>query len=82
MQHGVERVQRHDGISGQDERIRKELEIKDKARASFYRYFANREWGAVSNYNMVLDTGIFTKTQCVDLIETAIMKVNGGTKDA
>lgn len=75
MDHRVKRVQRHDQVSGEEERIRRELMVKDRSRKAYYHYFTNREWGNVGNYHMTLDTSIFTKTQCVQLIIEALKKL-------
>ncbi len=72
MEHRVRRVQRHEGVAGQEERIRRELEQKDRSRAMYYRYFAQREWGRVENYTLSLDSSTFTKTQCAELIIRAL----------
>lgn len=72
MEHRVKRVQRHEGVTGQEERIRRELAHKDRSRATYYRYFTNREWGKAANYNLSIDTTIFTKTQSADLIIAAV----------
>ena len=82
MEHRIERVQRHDGISGEENRIRRELEIKDHSRGMLYQFFTGREWGRVSNYNLSVDTSIFTKTQAMELILSAIEKYNGGNSNA
>ncbi len=82
MEHRIERVQRHDGISGEENRIRRELEVKDHSRGMFYQFFTGREWGRVSNYNLTVDTGVFTKTQAMELIIDAIEKYNGGKNNA
>ena len=80
MKHRVARVQHHDGISGEENRIRRELEVKDHSRGMFYQFFTGREWGRVSNYNLSIDTGIFTKTQATEIIIDAIHKCKGGEK--
>lgn len=80
MEHRIERVQRHDGISGEENRIRRELEVKDNSRGMFYQFFTGREWGRVANYNLSVDTGVFTKTQAMELILSAIEKYNGREK--
>ena len=80
MEHRIERVQRHDGISGEENRIRRELEVKDNSRGMFYQFFTGREWGRVSNYNLSVDTGVFSKTQAMELILSAIEKYNGREK--
>lgn len=82
MKHRVARVQRHEGIEGQERRIRRELEVKDRSRAMFYQYFSGREWGKVGNYNLAIDTSIFTKTQSMELILIALDKYKGGQNNA
>lgn len=82
MEHRIERVQRHDSISGEEKRIRRELEVKDHSRGMLYQFFTGREWGMVSNYNLSIDTGIFTKTQATEIILDAIEKYNGGKNNA
>ena len=82
MEHRIERVQRHDGISGEESRIRRELEVKDHSRGMFYQFFTGREWGRVSNYNLSIDTGVFTKTQAMEIILNALEKYNGGKNNA
>ncbi len=82
MEHRVERVQRHEGITGEEKRIRRELEVKDRSRGMFYQFFTGKEWGHVSNYNLSIDTGRFTKTQATALIIDAIQKYNGGKNNA
>lgn len=64
--------------TAKENRIRHELELKDKTRAAHYNYFTNRTWGMVSNYNLMVDTSLMTKTQCCELIMDALNKVNGG----
>lgn len=72
MRHRVARVQRHEGISGQETRIQRELEVKDRSRGMYYKYFCGSEWGKVENYNLCVDTSLFTKTQSVELILSAL----------
>ena len=69
-------------LSGEKNRIRRELEIKDHSRGMLYQFFTGREWGRVSNYNLSVDTSIFTKTQAMELILSAIEKYNGGNNNA
>lgn len=68
MECRVRRVQRHECVTGQEERIRKELENKDRSRMMYYRYFTQREWGRVENYTLSLNAGELAKTQCVEII--------------
>ena len=49
MEHRVRRVQRHEGVTDQAERIQRELEQKDRSRATYHRYFTQKEWGKVEN---------------------------------
>lgn len=63
--------------SADENRIRHELELKDKTRAVHYNYFTNRIWGMVSNYNLMIDSSLMTKTQCCELISQVLMNVNG-----
>ena len=79
MEHRVKRVQNHDGISGEENRIQRELEVKDHSRGMLYQLFTGREWGKVANYNLSIDTGVFTKTQATELILAALEKYRGGT---
>ncbi len=81
MEHRVKRVQRHEGVTDQEERVRKELMQKDRSRATYYRYFTQKEWRKVENYTLSLDSGIFTKTQCMELIVQAI-KMKEKNKEA
>ncbi len=78
IEYRVNRVQRHDGISGEEKRIKRELEVKDRSRGMLYQFFTGREWGRVANYNISIDTGIFTKEQTVELILSAVEKYNEG----
>ncbi len=82
MEHRIARVQRHEGISGEESRIRRELEVKDHSRGMLYQFFTGREWGHVSNYHLSIDTSVFTKTQATEIILNAIQKYNGGRTNA
>ena len=77
MEHRVKRVQRHEGVTDQAERIQKELEQKDRSRATYHRYFTQQECGKVENYTLSLDSGTFTKTQCAELIIKAVEMKTG-----
>lgn len=72
MEHRVARVQRHENAVNQERRIRRELEVKDHSRGMYYNYFCGKKWGDVGNYNLSIDTSLFTKTQSVNLIITAL----------
>ena len=81
LNHRVNRVAKREGIVGQEERISRELKVKDKSRSAYYQYYTDRPWGFVSNYNMVLDTGIFSEEQCCEIIINAL-KITGGNENA
>ena len=81
LNHRVNRVAKREGIVGQEERISRELKVKDKSRNAYYQYYTDRPWGFVSNYNMVLDTGIFSEEQCCEIIINAL-KITGGNENA
>lgn len=82
MDHRVARVQKHENVSGQEARIRRELEVKDHSRSTYYKYFTGKEWGQVGNYNMSVDTSVFTKEQTMQLIITAMEMMKEGNEDA
>lgn len=68
MQYRVARVQQHENVTGQETRIQRELEVKDRSRSMYYQYFSGKEWGKVENYNLVIDTSVFSIAQSVELI--------------
>lgn len=51
-----------------DVKIEDRLKDKDMRRRVFYRSFTMREWGAIENYNLVLDSGIIGIEKCADII--------------
>ncbi|MGN1319110.1 MAG: AAA family ATPase [Lachnospirales bacterium] len=82
MNHRIERVQRHENVYGHEKRIKRELQVKDRSRSMYYNYFTGKEWGKVENYNLSIDTSIFTKTQSVELIITAINMIKEEKENA
>ncbi|MEI3164070.1 MAG: cytidylate kinase-like family protein [Lachnospirales bacterium] len=76
MEHRITRVMARDNETNKA-KIKKELLIKDKSRNAYYRYFTDRYWGIVSNYNLTLDTSIFTEEQCCQIIIDALEKIGG-----
>ena len=73
--------------SGIDERIRRSVEeyniqsknIKeyilksDKKRANYYNFYTGKKWGAISNYNICLDSGKLGIDGCVDILEKIVL---------
>ena len=51
-----------------DVKIEKRLADKDARRRVFYRSFSMREWGALENYHLMLDSGTIGIENCVDII--------------
>jgi len=52
-----------------DKSPHKRLEEKDRKRAANYKYFTGREWGAIENYHIALDSSKLGSELCVKLIE-------------
>lgn len=44
------------------------LARRDKARAQHYRFYTDRKWGNVSNYDLCLDSGRLGIENCVAII--------------
>ena len=51
-----------------DVKIEKRLTDKDARRRVFYRSFSMREWGALENYHLMLDSGMIGLENCADII--------------
>ena len=49
-------------------KIEKRLADKDARRRVFYRSFSMREWGALENYHLMLDSGTVGFEECADII--------------
>ena len=49
-------------------KIEERLRDKDTRRRVFYRSFSMREWGAVENYHMMLDSSTIGIEKCADII--------------
>lgn len=64
------------------ERLGYDFYDKEFSRGMLYRFFTGREWAHVSNYNLSVDTGVFTKTQTTEIILEAMKKYNGGKNNA
>lgn len=44
------------------------LTKKDKQRANYYNFYTNKKWDALQNYDLTIDSSVFTPEQAVDLI--------------
>ena len=70
------RVQRTMRIYNISEEEARKLVIKtDKIRAKYYNAHTGREWGAIENYRLIVDTGEFGVDGAVALIETAVKEL-------
>ena len=47
------------------------MERFDRKRARFYEYYTDRKWGALSNYDMMINTSRMGIDQCVRFLATA-----------
>lgn len=54
------------GIS--EDKARDQMIKTDKRRASYYNYYTNKKWGAVSSYDFCINSSAAGRERCVDLI--------------
>lgn len=47
---------------------RQRLKEKDKARAAYYKFYTDMEWGYAPNYHLTLDSGEWGLERCVEII--------------
>lgn len=51
----------------------KEFVLKsDKKRANYYNFYTGKKWGAISNYNICLDSGALGIDGCVNILEKLV----------
>ncbi len=50
------------------QKIEDRLQDKDTKRRVFYRSFTMRDWGAIENYHLMLDSGVIGLEKCADII--------------
>lgn len=63
------RIKRVMDVYGLDYKHAKDKVIKtDKQRKTYYSYYTNKEWGKVSNYDLCINTGIFSVDDIVNMI--------------
>ena len=54
-----------------------EIARMDAYRSAYYKYHTGKEWEDVKNYDLSLDTGIFTYEQCAEIIKKFVdFKIN------
>lgn len=44
------------------------LTKKDKQRANYYNFYTNKKWDSMQNYDLTIDSSVFTSEQAVELI--------------
>lgn len=54
--------------------VEKVLRKRDKARSNHYKYYTEREWGNITNYDIVLNSSSFGIDGCVDILEGLLLK--------
>lgn len=71
-----DRVRRAMEIEGIPEPEAKKLVSRsDKKRKSYYNYYTNREWGSITNYDLMLNLSKLTEQQAIDVIANYIEKL-------
>lgn len=74
-------IQREMELNGFDEKKAEQYILKtDKYRRGFYEYHTGRVWESPYNYDLCLNTGVFTYEQCVDIIMNYIKTRFGEVK--
>ncbi len=69
------RIKREMELTGYDAAKAEQYIIKtDKYRREFYKYHTGRDWESPYNYDLCLNTGVFTYEECVDIILNYITK--------
>lgn len=66
----VKRIMLRDGVDEKD--ARNAVSKADKRRGNYYNFYTNAEWGAVKNYNISLDSGLFEPDVCVKILKDCI----------
>lgn len=67
MEHRIARVlEKYGDIKDID--VKKRIQKKDKQRRTYYRYYTDQQWGAYSNYDLALDSGMLGEETCVHII--------------
>ena len=46
----------------------KRLKEKDKRRAAYYQFYTDQKWADLTNYHIVLDSGVIGIEKCIDII--------------
>ena len=75
------RVKRCMRLNNLSESEAKKLILKtDKTRAKYYKAHTGRDWGAIDNYTLIVDTGEFGTDGAAVMIEAAVNTINSREK--
>ena len=61
-----------DRVDLKGDELVKFLQKRDHKRRVYYRFYTKRKWGDYHDYNMMLDSGVIGKENCINLIIKAI----------
>ncbi|MDD4291447.1 MAG: MATE family efflux transporter [Clostridia bacterium] len=66
----IQRVTEQYGLSKQD--ALSTICCVDKVRANYYKHYTGKQWGAIDNYDLILDSGTLGIDGCIDVILKAV----------
>lgn len=70
----IERIIKEYGIA--PDMAEKELEKRDRDRGNYCKHYTHRTWGMASNYNLTIDSSLFTPNKSAMLIIHALHKLD------
>ena len=75
MDYRISRVMEALGLT--EKQARDKIIKTDKQRKTYYNYYSNREWGKLSNYDIVANTGKLGIENSAKMIANCIKGING-----
>lgn len=75
MDYRISRVMEALGLT--EKQARERINKTDKQRKTYYNYYSNREWGKLSNYDIVANTGKLGIANSAKMIASCIKGING-----
>ncbi len=75
MDYRISRVMEALGLT--EKQARERINKTDKQRKTYYNYYSNREWGKLSNYDIVANTGKLGIANSAKMIANCIKGING-----
>ena len=61
-----------DWLQSDEKTAASRIERANKHRSEYYKHFTGREWMDARNYDLCLDTGIYTYKECAEMIKALI----------